>query len=111
MASLDDLAKIVDARVSVMEDRMRRESRPARLYKRADGTLWIAGPTVVPRQIRPDVPEENDLNIAKGDSLFLGAGDVANPQPISDIAWNWLVKEHQAFVDAIAAAVVARQSA
>jgi hypothetical protein len=106
MATLEDLAKIVDERVSAAEDRFRRESRPARLYRRADGSLWIAGPTVVPRAIRPDTPEEHDLNIAKGDALYLGAGDVAQPQPISDIAWNWLVKEHDAFRASIASATV-----
>lgn len=78
---------------------VRRESRPARLYKREDGTLWIAGPSIVPRQVRPDNPQEHDLDILRGDTLILGQGDVDNPQTISDTAWASLVREHEAFRD------------
>jgi hypothetical protein len=96
-ADVDAINAHTTAEINRLADYVRRESRPARLYKREDGTLWIAGPTVVPRAIRPDTPAEHDLGIAKGDALYLGAGDVERPQPISDIAWNWLIKEHEEF--------------
>lgn len=118
MASLDDLKTIVNTavatavstlndRIAASEARNRRESR-ARVYKRADGTLWIAGPTVVPRQVLADTPQRNDQNILKGDTLLVDAGDFASPQPISDLAWSVLIDEHDRFRNAIADAVIAK---
>lgn len=92
----------IDARIGVAEQRNRRESRPARVYKRADGSLWIAGPTVVPRPVAADTATRHDRDILKGDSLLVDAGDFTSPQPISDEAWKVLEEEHARFRDYLA---------
>lgn len=102
-AEVADIKAHITAEANRVADYVRRESRPARLYRREDGTLWIAGPTIVPRAVRADTPDEHDLDILRGDTLILGAGDVTTPQKISDTAWASLIREHEAFRDYLAA--------
>jgi hypothetical protein len=98
-AEVKQITDHITAETNRLAGYVRRESRPARLYKREDGTLWIAGPSIVPRQVRKNTDKEHDLDILRGDTLILGQGDVDNPQSISEAAWASLVREHEAFRD------------
>lgn len=113
MASLEDLSRIVDERISLSEQRNRRETR-ARVYQRTingQPQLWVAGPTFVPRKVADDTTARHDKDILKGDTLLVDAGDFASPQTISETAWAVLIEEHDRFRNAIADAVVAKLAA